>query len=91
MLISAGPRIRLVVPTTMFCLDVGISTVAISRPRSGAATSTEIGEVPKFNFRGPLTTLGLSCASNMLPLGREVQAERHSSLHAYRDSSKPGL
>lgn len=32
--------------------------------------------------------LGLSCASNMLSLGREVQAERHSSLAAYRDSSK---
>jgi hypothetical protein len=34
---------------------------------------------------------GLSCASNMLPLGREVQAERHSILQAYRDSSKPLL
>ena len=33
----------------------------------------------------------LTCVSNMLPLGREVQAERHSSLYAYRVSSKPGL
>ena len=39
----------------------------------------------------PPNVLGLSCASNMLPLGREVQAERPSSLHAYRDSSKPVL
>ncbi len=27
----------------------------------------------------------------MLPLGREVQAERTGSLQAYRDSSKPVL
>ena len=27
----------------------------------------------------------------MLPLGREVQAERNSSLQAYRDGSKPVL
>jgi hypothetical protein len=30
------------------------------------------------------TTLGLSCARNMLPLGREVQAERRGTLPAYR-------
>jgi len=39
----------------------------------------------------PPNVLGLSCASNMPPLGREVQAERHSILQAYRDSSKPVL
>jgi hypothetical protein len=35
--------------------------------------------------------LGLSCPSKMPPLGREVQAERYSSLQAYRDRSNPGL
>jgi hypothetical protein len=35
--------------------------------------------------------LGLSCASNMLPLVREVQAERYGSLPAYRTRCEPWL
>ena len=38
-----------------------------------------------------LTTLELTCASNMPPPGREVQAEWHGSYAAYRVRSNSGL
>jgi len=34
--------------------------------------------------KAPSNVLGFTCATNMLPPGREVQAERHSTLRAYR-------
>lgn len=42
-------------------------------------------------MRRVLTTLGLTCASNMQPPGRELQGEWHGAKHAYRVRSNPGL
>ena len=50
-----------------------------------------LGWVPLQHVVRRLTSLGLTCGSNMPTGGCEVQAERLRTLDAYRVSSKPLL
>ena len=46
---------------------------------------------PHTDARGGITSLGLTCGSNMLPCGCEVQAEQPSAPPAYPVRFKPLL
>jgi hypothetical protein len=48
-------------------------------------------EKPATSELAPANALGFTCATNMAPPGREVQAERPGTLRAYRVRCKPLL
>ena len=68
----------------------GVRSRLYSQLPGGGAHADELSLLGERRV-APANVLGLSCASNMLPPGREPQGERPGSLQAYRDSSKPGL